>query len=345
MKIPLLSICIATYNRADYIGETLESIIPQLDGDVELLIVDGASTDDTEDIVRTFIKKDSRIHYVRLSAKGGVDQDYDKSVELARGEFCWLFTDDDLLKPGAVAAVKTAIKEGHDLVVVNAEVRDRELSVILERQRIIMQSNKLYSPNEMEFLFIDALNYISFIGAVVIRRSIWLSRGRGLYFGTEFVHVGVIFQKPLPGPALIIAEPYIIIRFGNAQWTARFFDIWMFKWPELVWSFQEFSYSAKRKICRREPWRSAKALFHNRALGVYTTAEFRRFWPSDTGKVERVIAYVLSIIPVLLANLVMVVYFSISAKPADMALYELLYSRNAGILSRLLARVLSTGSR
>jgi glycosyltransferase involved in cell wall biosynthesis len=345
MKTPLLSICIATYNRASYIGETLDSIIPQLDDDVELLVVDGASTDNTEDVVRKFVKKESRIRYVRLSAKGGVDKDYDKSVELARGEFCWLFTDDDLLKSGAVAAVKTAIKEGHDLLVVNAEVRDRELSVILERQRIIMQDNKLYSPNEMECLFIDALSYISFIGAVVIRRSLWLSRERESYFGTEFVHVGVIFQKPLPETALIIAEPYIIIRFGNAQWTSRIFDVWMFKWPKLVWSFPEFSDSVKRKVCRREPWRSAKALFHNRALGSYTTAEFRMFCPSDTGKVERVIAYILSIIPASLANLVMVFYFSILAKPAHMALYDLLYSRNAGMLSRLLARSLGVGSR
>ena len=179
MTSPLLSICIATYNRAGFIGETLDSIIPQLDDDVELLVVDGASTDNTEDVVRKYAQKESRIRYVRLSAKGGVDQDYDRSVELARGEFCWLFTDDDLLKPGAVAAVKAAINKGYDLVVVNAEVRDRELSVILESRRIIMQDNKAYAPNNMEHLFIDALDYLSFIGAVVIRRSIWLSRERG----------------------------------------------------------------------------------------------------------------------------------------------------------------------
>ena len=106
MNRPILSICIATYNRAGFIGETLDSIIAQMDDDVEILVVDGASTDNTEGIMREYTQKESRIRYVRLSAKGGVDQDYDKSVELARGEFCWLFTDDDLLKPGAVAAVK-----------------------------------------------------------------------------------------------------------------------------------------------------------------------------------------------------------------------------------------------
>jgi len=278
MKTPLLSICIATYNRANYIAETLESIIPQLDDDVELLVVDGASTDNTEAVVQKYAQKESRIRYIRLSAKGGVDQDYDKSVELASGEFCWLFTDDDLIKSGAIAAVKAAIKDGNDLVVVNAEVRDRKLSAILERRRIVMQENKSYAQNNIEQLFIDVLHYLSFIGAVVIRRSIWLSRDRESYFGTEFVHVGVIFQKPLSEPALIIAEPYIAIRSGNAQWSPRSFEIWMFKWPKLVWSFNHISHEAKHFICSKEPWRNLKTLMGQRSIGSYNIQSYHQYF-------------------------------------------------------------------
>lgn len=271
---PILSICIATYNRAGYIGETLDSIIPQLADDVELLVVDGASTDNTEDIVQRYADADSRIRYVRLSCKGGVDQDYDKAVEFAHGEFCWLFTDDDLLRPGAVASVKEAIGEGYGLVVVNAEVRDRELSALLLHQRMVMHKNKMYTSDEMESFFIDALTYLSFIGAVVIRRSIWLNRKRESYYGTEFIHVGVIFQKPLQEPSLIIAEPYISIRYGNGQWTPRHFNIWMFKWPRLVWSFPHISDQAKRCITRIEPWRRLTTLISQRGMGAYTTQHY-----------------------------------------------------------------------
>ncbi len=52
----LLSICIATYNRAEYIGETLESIIPQVTDEVEIVIVDGASTDNTSSVVKHYIE-------------------------------------------------------------------------------------------------------------------------------------------------------------------------------------------------------------------------------------------------------------------------------------------------
>lgn len=278
MKPPLLSICIATYNRAGYIGETLDSIIPQMDDDIELLVVDGASTDNTEDVVQRYAVKESCIRYIRLSAKGGVDQDYDKSVELARGEFCWFFTDDDLLKPGAVAAVKAAINKGHDLIVVNAEVRNRELSAILKSRRILMYDNKVYASNSMEQLFIDALDYLSFIGGVVIRRSVWLSRERESSFGTEFIHVNVLFREPLKETAIVIAEPYIIIRYGNAQWTPRNFDIWMFKWPKLVWSLRGFSDEAKNRVCRREPWRVFRNLVRMRGLGSYNIQSYRQYF-------------------------------------------------------------------
>jgi glycosyltransferase involved in cell wall biosynthesis len=280
MKIPLLSICIATYNRAGYISETLDSIIPQLDDDVELLVVDGASTDNTEDVVRKYAQQESRIRYVRLSTKGGFDQDYDRAVELASGKFCWFFTDDDLLKPGAISAVKAVINEGHGLIVVNAEVRDRKLSTVLERQRIVMHNNKVYDPNAMEDLFVDALDYLSFIGAVVIRRDVWLNRKREPYFGTDFIHVGVIFQKPLLTDILLISYPYIMIRSGNAQWAPRSFDIWMFSWPKLVWSFSNISSKAKLGITSQEPWRDFKNLILHRSMGGYTIQSYRKYFSS-----------------------------------------------------------------
>ena len=280
MKTPLLSICIATYNRAGYIGGTLSSIVPQLDDDVEVLVVDGASTDNTEEVVRKFSENESRVRYVRLPAKGGVDQDYDKTVELAHGEFCWLFTDDDLLRPGAVTAIKTAVRESHDLVIVNAELRDRKLSVILQRQRIVIRDNKVYAPDNMDSLFMDAAYCLSFIGAVVIRRSLWLSRDRESYFGTEFVHIGVIFQKKLAASALIIAEPYIIIRLGNSHWMPRSFDVWMFKWPKLVWSFTGISSEAKLSVTPREPWRNLRNLVFHRSLGGYNIQSYRKCFPA-----------------------------------------------------------------
>ena len=88
MTKPLLSICVATYNRAEYIGETLESIIPQITDEVEIVIVDGASTDNTSSVVKHYIEVCKQINYIQLPSKGGVDQDFCKAVEFAKGEYC-----------------------------------------------------------------------------------------------------------------------------------------------------------------------------------------------------------------------------------------------------------------
>ena len=56
MTDPRLSICIATYNRASCIGETLRSIIPQITEEVEIVVVDGASTDNTCNVVKSYME-------------------------------------------------------------------------------------------------------------------------------------------------------------------------------------------------------------------------------------------------------------------------------------------------
>ena len=72
MSAPRLSICIATLNRGAFIGETLESIVSQAANEVEIVVVDGASTDNTEDIVRSYAARFPRLRYLRLENKGGV---------------------------------------------------------------------------------------------------------------------------------------------------------------------------------------------------------------------------------------------------------------------------------
>jgi hypothetical protein len=108
-----------------------------------------------------------------------------------------------------------------------------------------------------------------------MKRSVWNQREHAKYFGTVFIHMGVIFQSPLPGLARVLAEPWIMIRYGNAQWVARGFEIWMLKWPNLVWSFTDYADWAKQRVVPREPWRSVSRLLLSRAMGNYSSDQYR----------------------------------------------------------------------
>lgn len=338
-----LSICIATFKRGQFIGTTLDSILSQMEPGVEIVVVDGASPDNTPEVMAEYVRHHPEIRYIREAMNSGVDADFDKAVSYAQGEFCWLMTDDDLLRPGAIATVLSALGDEDDLIVVNSEVRNVDLSTVFESRRLAFDADRSYRAENSDAFFSEVGGYLSFIGCVVIRRGYWLSRPRSEYYGSLFIHVGVIFHHPPLFNVKVIAEPLIIIRYGNAMWTSRSFEIWMFKWPGLVWSFPDFAASSKRKICRREPWQSAKALFHNRALGAYNLVEFRKLPVASMSGKSRLLAWILSIFPARLANAVMVCYFSRLAVPAEMALHDLLFSNNAGGTSRFLARVLRRG--
>ncbi len=333
-KQPLLSICIATYNRAAFIGDTLGSIIPQLTDDTELLVVDGASTDNTEAVVNGFVSKEPRLRYIRLPQKGGVDQDYCRAVELARGAFCWLFTDDDLLKPGAVSAVLGRIAPEVSLLVVNAEVLNADLTKTLQTRRVGSGQDRVYGRDEFEALFADTGSYLSFIGGVVVRRELWLQREKTTYFGTEFVHIGAIFQSPLPGRAVLIANPYVSIRYGNAQWSSRHFEIWMYKWPRLVWSFDGFGETAKAAVTPKEPWKNLLGLAVDRALGLYSLSEFRTYLVKEhMNSFWKLGAFLVAWMPSGILNTMMTLRYTLSKEKYVWRLHDLRTVRSRRISS------------
>ena len=230
-----LSFCITTRNRATFLGTTLENLVSQATDEVEIVVLDAASDDGTPETVGEFTQRFPRLRYVRQDTNNGVDRDYDRTVELAEGKYCWMMSDDDILTPGAVAEVLGHCRGNPDLIVVNAEDRDADLREIIGARRLPLLEDKVYKPPEANRLFADVANHLSFIPSTVIRRDLWLSRDRKPYFGSLFVHVGVIFQAPLPGDALVLSRPLVAVRNANVSWASRSFEIWMFKWPGLIW--------------------------------------------------------------------------------------------------------------
>lgn len=313
-----LSICMATRNRAAFIGETLESIVSQATEHVEIVVLDGASADNTEEIVGRYQERFPRLRYFRQDTNRGVDRDFATAVDLARGEYCWLFSDDDILKPDAIRIVLDAIENDYALIIANGEVRNADLSKVLEAKRIPLTTNKTYKPIENQFLLTDTLDYLTFIGCVIIKRQLWNAREKEKYFGSFFIHVGIIFQQPLPGDALAIAEPLVSIRYGNAMWLNKYFEVWMFKWPVLVWSFADFPDSVKHRVCSKEPWRSLTTLLLFRAKGAYTKTEYREWLKPRLGSYwDRAASKAIAYFPGRAANFLFFVYFKIIRRPSS----------------------------
>jgi glycosyltransferase involved in cell wall biosynthesis len=92
---PEASVIVATHNHGHYLGEALDGIARQKTVALELILVDDASTDDTEAVVREFAARtDIAFTYLRLSSHGGKAVARNCGLDRARGNFC-AFTDAD----------------------------------------------------------------------------------------------------------------------------------------------------------------------------------------------------------------------------------------------------------
>ena len=96
MEKGLVSVITPTYNCADFIAETIKSVIAQTYSNLEMIIVDDCSSDNTEEIVKRFTEIDSRIKYHRLEKNSGAAVARTEAMRLAKGEYMAFLDSDDL---------------------------------------------------------------------------------------------------------------------------------------------------------------------------------------------------------------------------------------------------------
>ncbi len=115
---PLLSICIPTFNRSQYLAALLECLHPQLASQpagqafAELLISDNHSTDETSILVAGFQARGLPLRYVRNETNLGADANFLRCLSLAAGKYVWVLGDDDLVMPGAIASLLSLLSQG-----------------------------------------------------------------------------------------------------------------------------------------------------------------------------------------------------------------------------------------
>jgi len=95
--MPKVSVIMPTYNRANFIGEAIRSVLIQDLKDWELIIIDDGSIDDTKQIVKT--NKDPRIRYIYQKNKGR-SAARNKAIAMAKGEYLAFLDSDDLFLAG-----------------------------------------------------------------------------------------------------------------------------------------------------------------------------------------------------------------------------------------------------
>ncbi|MFH1814191.1 MAG: glycosyltransferase family 2 protein [Pseudomonadota bacterium] len=209
---PVLSFAIPTYNFGKFIGETVRSIehglrvlSPQ---QIEIVILDGGSRDDTDTVVAELVQTFGNIRYIKNAERCGIDKDLDSVSRMTNGQYTWLFSADDLLDPGWDETIVPILKQTPDIVLVSARLCDVNMNPL--RQNPIFKTSSdstalevtlagdehslthyLEESNTLEALF-------SYMSAVIVRSDHWKSnQGRVDYFGTCWAHCATLIPQLL----------------------------------------------------------------------------------------------------------------------------------------------------
>lgn len=100
---PLVSVGMPVHNGEEFVAEAIDAILTQEDTDLELVISDNGSSDNTESICREFAARDSRVRYLRRDENRGAAWNFNNAVHEARGRYFQWAAHDDLRTPRAIA--------------------------------------------------------------------------------------------------------------------------------------------------------------------------------------------------------------------------------------------------
>lgn len=99
----MVSILMTSFNRENYIKDSIESILSQSYKNFELIIVDDASSDGTWEIIKVYAKSDSRIKHFQNKINLGDYPNRNKAISYAIGEYLMFLDSDDIMHPNVIS--------------------------------------------------------------------------------------------------------------------------------------------------------------------------------------------------------------------------------------------------
>ena len=214
---PLLTIAIPTYNRAQYLKELLSVLADQLTNEpqVELIVSDNASSDETPSILNEFVSQGLQVRYLRNAENIGPDANFLQCFEQAKGKYLWIFSDDDLIIPGAISKILRYCQSiEYDLIWVSGYSfkKSHQPPVAGTRDHIIEISDPRMYTKRIHVFF-------TFISGNIINRDRVLAGGPPAFstlVGTYLIQLGWTYAA-LNGfvRGLYIQEELIAVRDNN----------------------------------------------------------------------------------------------------------------------------------
>lgn len=212
-RLPCVTAIIATYNRAHLVSKAIESILGQTYKNIELIVVDDGSTDDTQSVLRGF---GDRFRVIR-QANAGPGAARNRGIAVARGEIVAFLDSDDLWLPEKIdrqVALFQRVDESVPCCVCDADMRFTNRPVATSFQNFLLDTGRKEGlwANPAEVL---TDRFVLFNQMAAIRLSA-LEKVGGFNEGLRFLEdYDLALRLSLLGPFAFIREPLVIWHQGS----------------------------------------------------------------------------------------------------------------------------------
>lgn len=223
MPKPLLSIAIPTYNRDIYLKKNLSALLPQFRRELEIIVSDNASTDNTTEVVEEFIEQGLPIKYLRNKTNLGWAGNFQNCYLNASAEYIMILGDDDIIVPEGINIILDILGRA-DCDVLYCETYGFSKDYLKERPGYNRGRRVFTKPDR--FLLETILN-IRQISAIIIRAGL-IDQSRSIT--GNFAHLHNIFTAIQRGKNFIaLRDPIIACMSNNSGFDNRvnFSDVYV----------------------------------------------------------------------------------------------------------------------
>jgi glycosyltransferase involved in cell wall biosynthesis len=225
-------------NRRALLAQTLEAfaaILTDVGDQVECIVIDNASEDDTAAWLRSFAENNPSFRVICESQRLDVDDSFVRCVGLSTGEYICLFGDDDIPYPHFLKKLLSVIENGGApaFLYMNRLIGDHDLSTVGE---VAHPKHGLDDVGQPVATFIREFTHgPGFISSLVFRRDVW-ERGTYAYMprfeGYKFL--SRVYAGSKGKECVYIGLPSLIQRRGIQIWKARWPRFWLVNMPSLL---------------------------------------------------------------------------------------------------------------
>jgi len=234
--IPILSVCIPTYNRLHYLKKALETLLPQAElHGIEVCISDNHSTDGTAQYLEALAASGApKLRYVVQAENIGLDRNMMTVIRMGTGRYIYPIGDDDVLPDGSLKAILRELEKDYDVIVLNGWHTDPSLAPKSKHLSRAIAGSEFSQPDQAFGALWDKMPFGSFLAS----RDCFSNNDFKRFIGTSHAYTGAVWDSladkaKVKGSCRVrcMEAPTVLLRGAEKSWAKNAGIIMLYEIP------------------------------------------------------------------------------------------------------------------